>query len=55
MLTRRTFLRWTARATAGTAGFAGLGVGYGFWEASAVRVDRRHAAGNPLAPMATPP
>src|SRR4051794_6841563 len=42
--TRRTFLRRSLRVGAAVAGVAGLGVGYGFWEASQIRVVRETVA-----------
>jgi predicted MPP superfamily phosphohydrolase len=38
---RRSFLRRLVRGGAALAGVAGLGVGYGFWEASQIRVVRQ--------------
>src|SRR5579885_2707997 len=41
VISRRTFVRRAAFAGAGLLGAAGLGAGYGFWEAAHVRVARR--------------
>ena len=42
--TRRRFLRRVLRGGAALAGVAGLGAGYGFWEASQIRVRRQTVA-----------
>src|SRR5262245_16284841 len=39
-LTRRRFLRWAVRVGAGLTGLAAVTAGYGFWEASQIRVRR---------------
>lgn len=41
MFTRRTFFRRTLQLGAAGVGIVGAGVGYGFWEAFDVRIDRR--------------
>jgi predicted MPP superfamily phosphohydrolase len=41
MITRRKFLRRSLQALGAGAALAGAAAGYGFWEASSVRVDRR--------------
>src|SRR5215213_10091489 len=43
-VTRRRFLRRSLQAAAGLAGLAGATTGYGFWEASHIRVRRQDVA-----------
>ena len=43
-ISRRKFLRWSACGAAGMAGVAGLTAGYGFWEASQIRIRRETVA-----------
>src|SRR5262245_38651094 len=44
MLTRRTFIRRSLLLAGGTLGLGCAGAGYGLWEASDVRIDRRTVA-----------